>query len=72
MILMPVVRNAASSMCGQRTRMMGPKMIAHQLSGTILPSIMACPSGTCIQLLFARIQNEENIVPMETMQQDRK
>ena len=68
----PVVRKAASSMCGQRTPTMGPVVIAHQLSGTILPSIMACPSGTCIQLLFARIQNEENIVPAETMQQDRK
>ena len=69
---MPEVKKAASSMCGQRTRMMGPKMMAHQLSGTSLPSTTTWPSGTCIQLLFARIQNEESIVPMETMQQDRK
>jgi len=59
-------------MCGQRTRTMGPVVIAHQLSGTILPSITACPNGTCIQLLLQRIQNEENMVPIETMQQDRK
>src|SRR5262249_35456620 len=66
---MPVVRKAASSMCGQRTRMIGPVVIAHQSAGIILPSTIVWPSGTCIQLLLARIQNEENIVPSETMQQ---
>jgi len=28
--------------------------------------------GTCIQLLLQRIQNDENIVPRETMQQAKK
>ena len=37
---MPVVRKAASSMCGQRTRMMGPVVMAHQSSGMILPSMI--------------------------------
>src|ERR1700754_4628493 len=69
---MPVVRKAASSMCGQRTRMIGPVAIAHQSAGMMRPSTMAWPSGTCIQLLLARIQNDENIVPSETMQQARK
>ena len=69
---MPVVRNAASSMCGQRTRMIGPVVIAHQSAGMILPSTIVWPSGTCIQLLLARIQNDENIVPSETMQQAKK
>src|SRR5438552_18755090 len=69
---MPVVKNAASSMCGQRTRMTDPVTIAHQSAGMILPSTIVCPTGTCIQLLFAIIQNEENIVPSETMQQAKK
>ena len=69
---MPVVRNAASNICGQRTRMTGPVVIVHQSAGMILPSTMVWPSGTCIQLLLARIQNEENIVPSETMQQAKK
>ena len=58
-------------MCGQRTRMIGPLVIAHQSAGIILPSTIAWPSGTCIQLLLARIQNDENIVPT-TMQQAKK
>src|SRR5947207_11679576 len=69
---MPVVKNAASNMCGQRTIMTGPVTIAHQSDGMILPSTIVCPTGTCIQLLLARIQNEENIVPSETMQQAKK
>ncbi len=59
-------------MCGQRTIMTGPVTIAHQSAGMILPSTMVWPSGTCIQLLLARIQNEENIVPSDTMQQAKK
>jgi hypothetical protein len=59
-------------MCGQRMRTIGPVVIAHQSSGTILLSTMAWPIGTCIQLLLQRIQNEENIVPKETMQQEKK
>ena len=69
---MPVVRNAASSMCGQRTIMTGPVTIAHQSEGMILPSTIVCPTGTCIQLLLARIQKDENIVPSETMQHAKK
>src|SRR5262249_18721024 len=69
---MPVVRKAASSMCGQRMRTIGPVVIAHQSSGTILPSTKAWPSGTCIHELLHRIQNEENMVPSETMQQEKK
>src|SRR5262245_44871644 len=65
----PVVRKAASSMCGQRTRMIEPVVMVHQSAGIILPSMIVCPSGTCIQLLLARIQNEENIVPSESRQQ---
>ena len=72
MMLMPEVRNAASSMCGQRTRTIGPVVIAHQSCGTIRPSITAWPSGTCIQVLLQRIQNEENMVPSETMAHDMK
>lgn len=37
-----------------------------------LPSTMTWPSGTCIQLLLQRIQNDDSMVPNETMQQDRK
>ena len=59
-------------MCGQRTIMTGPVTIAHQSAGIILPSTILWPSGTCIQLLLARIQNEENIVPSDTMQQAKK
>jgi hypothetical protein len=69
---MPVVRKAARSMCGQRTRTIGPVVIAHQFAGMILPSTMVWPRGTCIQLLLQRIQNEENIVPRETMQHAKK
>jgi len=69
---MPVVKKAASSMCGQRTRMIAPVVIAHQSAGMILPSTIVWPSGTCIQLLLARIQNDENIVPSDTIQQARK
>ena len=53
MMLIPVVRKAASSICGQRTRTIGPVTIAHQSTGTNLPSTIAWPSGTCIQLLLA-------------------
>ena len=66
---MPVVRKAASSMCGQRTSWTGPSTIASQSVGTISPSTIACPSGACIQLLLARIQNEEAMVPSDTIQQ---
>ena len=69
---MPVVRNAASSMCGQRTIITDPSTISLQSAGMILPSTIVWPSGTCIQLLLARIQNDENIVPSETMQQAKK
>src|SRR5215831_10652494 len=69
---MPLVRKAASSICGQRTRTIGPVVIAHQSAGTILPLTMVCPRGTCIQLLLQRIQKDENIVPRETMQQAKK
>ena len=68
----PVVRNAANSMCGQRTIITGPSTISRQSAGMILPSTIVWPSGTCIQLLLARIQNDENIVPSETMQQAKK
>jgi hypothetical protein len=51
---------------------MGPVTIDHQSTGTNLPSTMACPSGTCIQELLQRIQNEDSMVPIETMQHDRK
>jgi hypothetical protein len=34
---MPVVKNAASSICGQRTSMTGPAVIAHQSAGMIFP-----------------------------------
>jgi hypothetical protein len=37
-----------------------------------LLSTKAWPTGTCIQLLLQRIQNEENIVPKETMQAEKK
>jgi hypothetical protein len=59
-------------MCGQRTRMIGPVVIVHQSTGTILLSTIVWPSGTCIQLLLARIQNDENIVPSATIQQAKK
>ena len=72
MMLIPVVRKAASSICGQRTRTIGPVTIDHQSAGTNLPSTMTWPSGTCIQLLLARIQNDDSMVPRETMQQDKK
>ena len=69
---MAVVRNAASSMCGQRTIITGPSTISRQSAGMILPSTIVWPTGTCIQELLARIQNEESIVPSDTMQQAKK
>ncbi len=59
-------------MCGQRTICTGPSTISRQSAGMILPSTISWPSGTCIQQLLARIQNEENIVPSDTMQQAKK
>ena len=50
----------------------GPVTIAHQSVGMIFPFTIVWPTGTCIQLLLARIQNEENMVPSETMQQAKK
>ena len=47
-------------------------MISSQSLGMILPSTIAWPTGTCIQLLLARIQNDDNIVPSDTMQQAKK
>ena len=38
----------------------------------ILPSTITCPIGTCIHVLFAMIQNDENIVPSVTMQHAKK
>jgi hypothetical protein len=67
-----VVRNAASNMCIHRIRNTGPLMIAVQLLGMILSLMIWWPTGTCIQLLLAMIQNEEAIVPSEIMQQARK
>src|SRR5512132_1791708 len=70
--LIPVVKKQANSICGQRTRTIGSVVITHQSSGTNLPSTTTWPSGTCIQLLLHRIQKDDNIVPRETMQHDRK
>src|SRR5215472_10331218 len=67
-----VVRNAASSMCSQRRRNTELVMIVVQSLGTNLPSTVCWPSGTCIQVLFARIQKDENKVPIDTMQQAKK
>ena len=69
---MALVRNAASSMCGQRTIMTWPSTISLQSAGMILPSTIVWPTGTCIQELLARIQKEESIVPSDTMQQAKK
>jgi hypothetical protein len=44
-------------------------MIARQSLGTSLPSTISWPTGTCIQLLLARIQNDDAMVPSATMQQ---
>src|SRR4030095_658848 len=63
-----LLRNAASNMCGQRTIITGPSTMACQSAGMIFPSTIVWPTGTCIQLLLARIQNDENIVPSDTMQ----
>ena len=59
-------------MCIQRIRKTEPPMIAAQLLGMILPSTIWWPTGTCIQLLLAMIQNVEAMVPSEIMQQARK
>lgn len=67
-----VVRNAPSSMCSQRIRNTGPQMIASQSLGMILPSTISWPTGTCIQLLLARIQNDDAMVPSATMQQENR
>ena len=67
-----VVRNAASSMCGQRTIITAPSTISRQSAGMISPSTISCPTGTCIQLLLARIQNDDAMVPSVTMQQARR
>ena len=58
--------------CSLPARMIGPVMIASQSSGTSLPSTTEWPSGTCIQLLLQRIQNDDSIVPSETMQHEKK
>jgi hypothetical protein len=56
-------------MCSQRMWKTGPQMIASQSLGTSLPATIAWPTGTCIQLLLARIQNDDAMVPSATMQQ---
>ena len=40
-MVIALVRNAASSMCGQRTIWIGPSTIVRQSAGAILPSTMA-------------------------------
>ena len=42
-------------------------MICIQSFGKNRPPIISYPAGVCIQLLAARIQNEENRVPSATM-----
>ena len=66
-MLIAVVRNAANSMCGQRTIITGPSTMVRQSAGMILPSTITWPTGTCIHELLARIQNEESIVPSVTL-----
>ena len=69
---MAVVRYAARSMCSQRIWKIGPQMISSQSLGMILPSTISWPTGTCIQLLLARIQNDDPIVPRATMQHEKR
>ena len=38
----------------------------------ISPSTISCPTGTCIQLLLARIQKDDAVVADVTMQQARR
>ena len=59
-------------MCGQRTIITDPSTISRQSPGTILPPTISWPTGTCIQLLLARIQKDDAMVPSATMQQARR
>lgn len=54
-------------MCGKRTQSTGLKRIWAQSFGTNVSFSNTCPTGTCIQLLFAMIQNAESEVPNATM-----
>src|SRR3954466_10761607 len=66
------VRNVAVTMCIKRKGNDGLKTIAPQSTGKNRPSRISYPAGVCIQLLAARIQNEEISVPSATMQAAKK
>ena len=44
----------------------GERMISRQLVACATPSIIVKPTGVCIQLLRARIQKAERVVPSAT------
>ena len=68
-----VVTYAASTMWGTRTQTTGLKMIACQSVGTNTPSAPTLkPTGACIQELFTMIQNEDIVVPRQTIRQEKK
>src|SRR5690606_41020772 len=62
------VRNDASTICVKRYGKDGLKMASRQLPTTNIPSVSSVPTGVCIQLLAARIQKVEIIVPNATIQ----
>ena len=48
-------------------------MIAFQSVGTNTPSAPTLkPTGACIQVLFTMIQNEDIVVPRQTIRQEKK
>ncbi|MCY1431024.1 hypothetical protein D9M71_469850 [compost metagenome] len=48
------------------------KTTASQSTGTTRPSMISKPCGVCIQLLEARIQKVEMMVPMATITVEKK
>ena len=56
----------AISMWGSRHVKDGLKMTAHQSTACATPSRISKPDGVCIQLLRARIQKADSVVPKAT------
>ena len=56
----------AISMWSSRHGKDGLKMIAHQSTACATPSRISKPAGVCIQVLRARIQKADSVVPKAT------
>jgi hypothetical protein len=65
-------RYEAKSMWGNRTHSTGLNVILNQSFGANTPFSITYPVGTCIQLLLARIQKADRLVPSATIPVENK